>query len=336
MDADFNRGTRPAFFSWPVRMSLSNSATDIDCLCLTGPTACGKTELALKLAKHLPLEIVSMDSMLVYREMDIGTAKPPVVVREHVPHHLIDIIDVTEVYSAGRFVRDAATSVIEIKDRGRLPLLVGGTHLYLRAFRDGIANLPEADLAVRERLDVEAHADGWPALHERLAVVDPEAAKRISPADRQRIQRALEVFELTGESLTNQIRRHRAENTLSIKTFAVLPDDRSALAERIKSRFDAMIKAGFVEEVEKFKGRGDLSPSIPAMRAVGYRQMWAYLDGQYGWAEARARAVAATRQLAKRQLTSLRSDRLTECLPLSGKNFERTLVERVEAVLGFS
>lgn len=319
-----------------MRISPSNSGTDIDCICLTGPTACGKTELALKLAKELPVEIVSMDSMLVYRGMDIGTAKPPVVVRQHVPHHLIDIIDVSDVYSAGRFVRDAGKSVVEIKDRGRLPLLVGGTHLYLRAFRDGIANLPQADLAIRTRLDVEAAAEGWPALHERLAEIDPEAAKRISPGDRQRIQRALEVFELTGESLTYQIRRRRAESSFSIKTFAVLPDDRDALAERIEQRFDAMTKAGFVEEVEQFKGRGDLSPSIPAMRAVGYRQMWAYLDGEYSWTEARDRAVAATRQLAKRQLTSLRSDKLAECLPLSGKNFERTFVERVEAVLDTS
>ncbi len=336
MDTNFNRGTGPAFLPRPVSISAGNSTAGIDCVCLTGPTACGKTELALKLAEQLPLEIVSMDSALVYRGMDIGTAKPSVAVREYVPHHLIDIIDAAEVYSAGRFVRDAGASVAEIKARGRLPLLVGGTHLYLRAFRDGIANLPEADSAVRERLDAEAHAKGWPALHERLAIVDPEAAGRISPADGQRIQRALEVFELTGESLTNQMRRSRAEARLSVKTFAVLPDDRGALAERIECRFDEMITAGFVGEVEKFKGRGDLSPATPAMRAVGYRQIWAYLDGEYDWIEARARAVAATRQLAKRQLTSLRSDTLAECLPLSGKNFERTFVGRVQAVVGSS
>ncbi|MFL2547421.1 MAG: tRNA (adenosine(37)-N6)-dimethylallyltransferase MiaA [Candidatus Rariloculaceae bacterium] len=308
-------------------------ATSVDCVCLTGPTACGKTELALRLAEHVPLEVVSMDSALVYRGMDIGTAKPSLAVRQQVPHHLIDIIDASEAYSAGRFVRDAEAKVEEIKARGRLPLLVGGTHLYLRAIRDGIADLPEADSTVRNQLDAEAEMLGWPALHERLASIDPDAAERISPSDGQRIQRALEVFELTGKSLTDQQRASHATATLTVKTFAVLPTDRGALAERIEQRFDSMVAEGFVEEVEKFKAREDLSPTTPAMRAVGYRQMWAYLAGECSWAEARDRALAATRQLAKRQLTSLRSDALAETLALEGQDVERTFAVAVQAVV---
>jgi tRNA dimethylallyltransferase len=317
-----------------VSAGPGSSVASVDCICLTGPTACGKTELALKLAERLPLEVVSMDSALVYRGMDIGTAKPSVAVRQQVPHHLIDIIDAAEAYSAGRFVRDAEAKVAEIRSRGRLPLLVGGTHLYLRAIRDGIADLPEADSAVRTQLDTEAEALGWPALHERLSSIDPVAAKRISPGDGQRIQRALEVYELTGRSLTYQQRASRTEASLTVKTFAVLPTDRPALAGRIERRFDSMVTAGFVEEVEKFKAREDLTPTTPAMRAVGYRQVWAYLAGECNWPEARERALAATRQLAKRQLTSLRSDAQAETLKLEGQDVERTFVAAVLSVVG--
>jgi tRNA dimethylallyltransferase len=303
------------------------------CVCLTGPTACGKTELALKIAARIPLEIVSMDSALVYRGMDIGTAKPSADVRAIVPHHLIDIADAADTYSAGRFVRDAGVAIRDIAARGRLPLLVGGTHLYLRALRDGLANLPQADASIRRRLDAEAAAEGWPALHGRLAGVDPEAAARIAPSDGQRIQRALEVYELTGEALSVQQRRSSGGDLSVVTTLALLPDDREVLAGRIEQRFDAMVEAGFVEEVTELKARDDLTSATPAMRAVGYRQIWSYLDGEFDWHEARARALASTRQLAKRQLTSLRSDSNAEYLAAASPDIEQTLIARVREEL---
>jgi len=317
-----------------VSVSVAAEPERADCICLTGPTASGKTELALKLAEQLPLEVVSMDSALVYRDMDIGTAKPSSRVRARVPHHLIDIVDVADSYSAGKFARDADALVEEIKARGRLPLLVGGTHLYLRALRDGLADLPEADAVIRQRLDTEAATEGWPALHARLAIVDPEAATRIAATDGQRIQRALEVYELAGEPLTVLQGRSNSAATVDVMTIAILPDDRAALAGRIEQRFDAMVTAGFIEEVKNLKVREDLSLATPSMRAVGYRQLWAYLDGEFDWAEARSRALAATRQLAKRQLTSLRSDAQAVRLPLSSSNLEQTLLDHVKAGIG--
>ena len=276
------------------------------CVCLTGPTACGKTELALGLAARLPLEIVSMDSAMVYRGLDIGTAKPSIAVRARVPHHLVDLVEPTESYSAGRFARDAFAAIREIRARGRLPLLVGGTLLYLRALREGLATLPRADATVRAELDAEGRALGWPALHDRLRRLDPAAAARIAPTDRQRIQRALEVHVLTGRPLSELQRSAAAVPALEVATIAVVPEDRVALAQRIERRFDAMVEAGFVREVQNLRVRGDLSPQLPAIRAVGYRQIWAHLDGAYDWPEARRRALVATRQLAKRQLTWLR------------------------------
>jgi tRNA dimethylallyltransferase len=303
------------------------------CVCLTGPTACGKTDVALRLAERLPLEIVSMDSALVYRGMDIGTAKPSAEIRAQVPHHLIDIIDVAETYSAGRFARDARIVINDIIDRGQLPLLVGGTHLYLRALRDGLADLPPADPLVRQRLDDEAAANGWPALHRRLADIDPVAAKRIAPADGQRIQRALEVFELTGEALSSIQQRASLDAPMQVTTLALIPEDRGALAKRIERRFDEMIKAGFVDEVAGLKARSDLSESTPAMRAVGYRQIWAYLAGSYSRTDARQRALAATRQLAKRQLTSLRSDAAVERISTADPDLDDTLLARVRRTM---
>ena len=303
------------------------------CVCLTGPTACGKTELALKLAARIPLEVISLDSTLVYRGMDIGTAKPSASVRAIVTHHLVDIVDAADTYSAGRFVTDARLAIKEIMARGRLPLLVGGTHLYLRALRDGLANLPQADASIRQRLDSEAAVAGWPTLHARLAEVDPNAAARISPSDGQRIQRALEVYELTGEALSVQQRRSHADNLPAVKTLALLPHDRSALAKRIEQRFDAMVESGFIEEVETLKTRSDLTATTPAMRAVGYRQIWAYLAGECDWSTTHARATAATRQLAKRQLTSLRSDSNAEYHSTGSTNLEQILLDRVRAEL---
>jgi tRNA dimethylallyltransferase len=298
------------------------------CLCITGPTACGKTDLALQLAERIPLEIVSMDSALVYRGLDIGTAKPPVSLRTRVPHHLIDILEPTEAYSAGRFARDAADLITAIHARGRLPLLVGGTLLYLRALRDGLATLPRADSSLRDRIDREAAQHGWSALHERLRLVDPDAAARIRPGDRQRIQRALEVHELTGRPISELQRGQRAGGP-NVVSIALVPENRADLVQRIERRFDAMVDAGFREEVERLRARGDLAPSMPAMRAVGYRQIWAHLDGEYGWDEARSKAIIATRQYAKRQLTWLKGDPRCEPWPAFAAGLLDRCLERV-------
>jgi tRNA dimethylallyltransferase len=303
-------------------------AGGIDCVCLTGATACGKTELALALAATVPLEIISMDSALVYRGLDIGTAKPSPEVRRAVPHHLGDILEPTESYSAGRFARDAARLVAEIRARGRLPLLVGGTLLYLKAFRDGLSALPRADVGVRAELDREAARNGWAALHDRLRRVDPDAAARIAPSDRQRIQRALEVHALAQRPIT-ELQRSRAERQRGVLSIALVPHSRTGLAERIERRFDAMVAAGLVQEVERLHARGDLTPDMPAVRAVGYRQLWGYLEGQYAWDEARAKALAATRQYAKRQLTWLRGDTRIETWPAFASDLVNRLAERL-------
>jgi tRNA dimethylallyltransferase len=287
----------------------------VEYVCLTGPTACGKTELALALADRVPLEVVSMDSALVYRGLDIGTAKPAPAIRSVVPHHLIDILEPTESYSAGRFAREAGTLVDEIRARGRLPLLVGGTLLYLRALRDGLSPLPRANRAVRAQLDAEAAEYGLQALHERLHRVDPEAAQRISPGDRQRIQRALEVHALTSRPLSELQRAGDKRMRPGVLAIALMPASRTDLAVRIERRFDAMVAAGFVAEVERLRARGDLTPDLAAMRAVGYRQLWAHLDGRCTFEEARTNAIVATRQYAKRQLTWLRGDPRIEAWP---------------------
>ena len=278
-------------------------------MCITGPTACGKTDLALALAEEFPLEVISMDSAMVYRGMDIGTAKPGPDILAAVPHHLVDILEPTETYSAGRFADDARDAVGRIRGRGRVPVLAGGTLLYLRALRDGLAALPRADPSIRRRLDREAELFGWTRLYNRLERVDAAAASRISPKDRQRIQRALEVHELTGKPISALQSRKHPRPGMRVRAVALVPSDRERLAERIERRFDAMVRAGFVEEVGALRDRGDLDPAMPSMRAIGYRQIWSYLDGDCGWPEARDRAIAATRQLAKRQLTWLRSEK---------------------------
>lgn len=283
----------------------------IDWVGLAGPTASGKTEAALALAHALdrPVEIVSVDSALVYRGMDIGTAKPSAAERAQVPHHLIDLLDPAESYSAARFVDDARRCVADIRARGALPLLVGGTMLYFKALLDGLDEMPAADPAVRARLEREAAERGWPALHEALRQVDPATAERLAPHDAQRIERALEVWHSTGRPLSSFHRGPRREDRGPAATplVSLEPEDRAWLHERIARRFDAMLAAGFVDEVRRLRARGDLHPGLPSMRCVGYRQAWEALDRGEPEDAWRERGIAATRQLAKRQLTWLRS-----------------------------
>jgi tRNA dimethylallyltransferase len=278
-----------------------------DAVLLMGPTCSGKSALALELARRVPLEIVSVDSAQVYRGMDIGTAKPSHDIRAAVPHHLIDICDPRESYSAGRFRRDALRLVAEIRARDRVPLLVGGTMLYFRALTQGIAPLPEANPEVRARIDARARQGGWPALHAELAAQDPEAAARIRPADGQRIQRALEVLELTGEPLS-RLQKMAEPAPITAAAFALLPCERAELYRRIDRRFLEMMEVGFLDEVRALNARGDLHPDLPSLRAVGYRQLWAYLDGASDLETAIAAGQKATRNLAKRQLTWVNAD----------------------------
>jgi len=295
-----------------VPLAAANRGTaEPPVLVLTGPTGAGKTDWAIRLAESAPVEIVSVDSALVYRGLDIGTAKPARELRARVPHHLIDLCEPTESYSAGRFVRDALQSIRDIHARGRVPLLVGGTMLYLRSLLQGLAVLPEADPPLRARLDARAAEQGWPALHAELQGLDPQAAARIAPADGQRIQRALEVCLTTGRPIS-QLQRATVSPLAGwrVRCWILAPRQRADLHQRIARRFDAMMAAGFLDEVAALRRNAALTAQHPAMRAVGYRQLWAHLDGQCTLSEAVRRAVAATRQLAKRQLTWIRSERL--------------------------
>ncbi|AJE97484.1 tRNA (adenosine(37)-N6)-dimethylallyltransferase MiaA [Pandoraea apista] len=280
-------------------------------VCLLGPTASGKTAAALALAQDTPLEIISVDSALVYREMDIGTAKPSAAELAAVPHHLIDIIDPRDAYSAAQFRHDTLRLIDEITARGRRPLLVGGTMLYYKALTQGLSPLPSANAEVRARLDADAARNGWPAMHARLAGVDPATAARLAPNDSQRIQRALEIFELSGKPMSQWLAEQaQTPDTPSTHTFvpvALEPGDRSVLHARIAERFRLMLAAGFIEEVERLRARGDLDPGLPSMRCVGYRQVWEYLDGETDYDTMRDKGIFATRQLCKRQLTWLRS-----------------------------
>jgi len=291
--------------------------------CLLGPTASGKSKLALDCAAQLPLEIVSVDSAQVYRGMDIGTAKPSRAERERVPHHLIDLIDPDQRYSAGQFRTDAIRAVEEILARGSVPLLVGGTMLYYRALAAGIDALPQADPAIRAEISARAALLGWPALHAELARVDPAAAARIGANDAQRVQRALEVWRATGKPISAWHGTSLAAPPFSLRSFAIVPPERSELHQRIAARFDAMLAAGLIEEVEGLRRRYRLDADLPSMRSVGYRQVWDYLEGRCDKAAMRAAAIAATRQLAKRQLSWLRS--LNEVEPLAPANPELLL-----------
>ena len=276
-------------------------------ICLMGPTASGKSALAESLCQCFPAEIISVDSANVYTGMDIGTAKPSETVQKRIPHHLIDVRDPADPYSAADFRADAIRLVGEIRSRGAVPILVGGTMLYFKALKEGLAELPTANPEIRASIVAYAEANGWPAVHKRLSSVDPEAAARIHPNDPQRLQRALEVYELSGTNMTDWHKQHQEKAPFELVELALMPEDRSALHEKIAVRFDDMLEQGLVEEVRVLFERGDLNAGLPAIKSVGYRQVWAHLMGEIDYTEMRLKALAATRQLAKRQLTWLRS-----------------------------
>lgn len=310
-----------------------NSNLPVTAICITGPTATGKTDLAIAIARDYPVEIISVDSAMVYRGLDIGTAKPDVSVRSRVPHHLIDIRDPWERYSAGAFRNDALELIAGITARGRLPLLVGGTLMYLRALQQGLASLPGADAGVRAQLDAEAGRLGWPAMHAQLAEVDPDAAARINQADRQRIQRALEVYRLTGRPISELQRSGETDGSIRFRSFALLPDDRQALHERIETRLVRMMDDGFLDEVRTLRSQPGMTADLPSMRAVGYRQLWQHLDGEYDLNEAIRRAIVATRRYAKRQVTWLRSEDQYEVLSQGSQDAMAAIASAAESAL---
>ncbi|WP_258128762.1 tRNA (adenosine(37)-N6)-dimethylallyltransferase MiaA [Achromobacter anxifer] len=279
-------------------------------ICLAGPTAAGKSASTLALAERWPLEIVNVDSATIYRGMDIGTAKPSPEEQARVPQHLLDILDPVQSYSAAEFVADALRLIDEIRARGRIPLLAGGTMMYYKALRDGLDDLPQADPALRAELEARAADQGWPALHAELARLDPVTAARLAPNDSQRIQRALEICMLSGQPMSALLlrdQRQRDDTGNRYLTISLEPSDRAALHARIEQRFDAMLARGFLDEVRTLRARGDLHTGLPSVRCVGYRQLWAHLDGEVDLATAREQGIAATRQLAKRQITWLRA-----------------------------
>jgi tRNA dimethylallyltransferase len=302
---------------------------------IMGPTASGKTAAALAIARQLPAEIISVDSALVYREMDIGTAKPSAEELASVPHHLIDIIDPTEAYSVAQFRDDTLRLVAEISARGKLPLLVGGTMMYFKGLTDGLDELPTADSGLRARIEAEAARIGWPGMHEKLRALDPATAARLAPNDAQRINRALEIIELSGKPMSELLaRREKTELPFELLSFALEPSDRSVLHARIATRFDQMLghsdDQGIVAEVARLRARGDLHPALPSMRCVGYRQAWNYLDGTIDRATLRETGIIATRQLAKRQLTWLRAMPARVVIDCLANNTDATMLAMIE------
>ncbi len=303
------------------------------CVSLMGPTASGKTDLAVALSERLPLEIISVDSALVYKGMDIGTAKPDAATLARAPHHLIDIIEPTENYSAGRFRRDALALLADITSRGRIPFLVGGTMLYFKALKGGMDDLPDADPELRAELDARAARDGWPALHRQLAELDPATAARLQPNDAQRIQRALEVCLLSGQPMSTLHSGAASMLPWRLLEIALIPGDRAWLHERINRRFRAMLDAGFVDELRRLRTAYALSPDMASMRCVGYRQAWQYLDGEIDLDRLFETGAAATRQLAKRQLTWLRGWSAAHPYDSRAPGLECGLQGLIEAVL---
>lgn len=309
-------------------------ATEPTIICLMGPTASGKTPLAIELVQRFPFDIISVDSAMVYKGMDIGTAKPDPATLKIAPHRLINLVDPLETYSAGQFRADALREIDAVIREGRIPLLVGGTMMYFRVLQQGIADLPRADVDVRARLQKRADKEGWPKLHDELKKVDPEAAKRINENDSQRIQRALEVYQLSGKTIS--FLQQHATNPLSgyrVHYLAVAPSDRARLHERIALRFQQMLDAGFMEEVRQLYARGDLTAALPSIRSVGYRQAWEFMNNEISFDEMKYKAVAATRQLAKRQLTWLRSWPEVEWFEGEGVELQDKVLSKVEELI---
>jgi tRNA dimethylallyltransferase len=309
-----------------------NRQAGFSAIALVGPTASGKTALSFALAEHcaargLPIEIISVDSALVYRGMDLGTAKPTPNELSRVPHHLIDVIEPTQSYSAADFMRDAQSLMTDIRARGRLPVLVGGTMLYVKALLEGLDDLPQADAALRAQIEQQARDKGWPALHAQLALIDPPTAARLPPTDAQRIGRALEVFAATGKPLSAHFTAKQPRTDIAL--ISLEPQSRAWLHERIAQRFHAMLDAGFEAEVQHLMARGDLSLDMPSMRCVGYRQMWQTLAGQEPRSTLAERGIAATRQLAKRQLTWLRSFEQRQVVVCDAADAQAQLIERI-------
>ena len=299
-------------------------------LCLAGPTASGKSAAARAIAARWPVEIINVDSATVYRGMDIGTAKPDATERAQVRHHLLDILDPAESYSAAAFRRDALQCVKEIRERGHIPLLAGGTMLYFKALREGLHDLPSADKAVREDLEQRAAISGWPSMHQALASIDPVTASRLAPNDSQRIQRALEIWTITGKPMSALLgQTNAADPPVPTVTLSLEPSDRTVLHQRIASRFDAMLERGLVDEVRSLMEREDLHPGLPSIRCVGYRQIWSMLAGECSLPEARDQAIFATRQLAKRQITWLRSLPEREAFDCLASESVNQIIDRV-------
>jgi len=306
---------------------LNHSTHKPPAIFLMGPTASGKTDLAVSLVREFPCEIISVDSALVYRGMDIGTAKPDKAILAQAPHRLIDIIDPSKAYSAADFREDALREMAAITSAGKVPLLVGGTMLYYRSLLRGLSNLPSADEAIRRQIEQQALEQGWDAMHRRLQEIDPQSATRIHPNDPQRIQRALEVYELTGMSLSEHFQRQVPQDfNYHVMQLAVSPADRTVLHARIEQRFYKMLELGFVSEVEALYAREDLHPDLPSMRSVGYRQVLKYLMGDYTYNDMIEKGIVATRQLAKRQLTWLRSEKSVEILD----SLDKLLFEKIK------
>ena len=293
---------------------------------IMGPTASGKTDLAIECVKQLPCDIVSVDSALVYKDMDIGTAKPDADTLLQAPHRLINLIDPAEAYSAAQFREDALREMADIVSQGRIPLLVGGTMLYYKALQEGLSALPSANPEVREKLEAMARDQGWEYMHQKLAEIDPESAQRIHPNDPQRIQRALEVYEITGKSLTEFWQQQKSQKLpYNLIKIALVPDDREQLRQRIALRFHKMLELGFIDEVIQLKSRGDLNLELPSMRCVGYRQVWEYLENKTDFEEMVEKGIIATRQLAKRQMTWLRKEQMSNFFDIEPGNYPKIM-----------
>lgn len=315
-------------------MTILDRSTTRPAILIMGPTGAGKTDLVLRLARDRPIDIISVDSAMVYRGMDIGTGKPPRDVLEQYPHRLVDILDPSEAYSAGRFVRDAKAAIETAHRNNRLPVLVGGTMLYFRALRRGLADMPSADPATRKTIDEEATERGWPALHRDLAEIDPEAAARIQPNDAQRIQRALEVFRLTGKTLSElHATPQPPETGVQFFAYGWVPGNRQQLYAAIESRFNRMMKEGLLDEVRALHARGDLHGDLPAIRSVGYRQLWEHLQGNEPLESAVQRAIFATRHLARRQLIWLRAETDVRSVDALESTADALMVQAIDSVL---